>query len=245
MTSPPDSPRLRKLRIAILLTAVLAVLALVAAGPGTRVEIWPWRVGLLLVAIAMGLGLLVIVASLVMVAVPPWRRGGPALLLAALVLGTLAALPPLVLLAKAKRVPAIHDITTDFNDPPAFVALAQVRKDAPNGIAYGGPEIASQQRGYYPDVYPVVVKRPPAEAFQKALDAARASGWQVVASDAAAGRIEATDTTAWFGFKDDIVVRVRPVEGGSRIDARSMSRVGRSDLGANAERLGKFLAKLS
>jgi len=67
----------------------------------------------------------------------------------------------------------------------------------------------------------------------------------VVASDAAAGRIEATATTRWFGFKDDVIVRIRPEAAGSRVDVRSVSRVGRGDLGANAARVREFLAKLS
>lgn len=245
MDVPADTPRLRKLRYATLALGIAAAVLLLCAGPGTRAGIWPWRVGLLLVTLAAALGIAVVVAALLQIAVPAWRRPSPRLLAIALALGAVALVPPMLLYAKAKRVPAIHDITTDFNDPPAFVALAEARKDAPNGIAYGGAAVAAQQRGFYPQVYPVVVKAPPAEAFQKALDAARASGWEVAAIDVAAGRIEATDTTPWFGFKDDIVVRVRPVEGGSRIDARSMSRVGRSDLGANAERLAEFLAKLS
>jgi uncharacterized protein (DUF1499 family) len=245
MATPVDSPKLRKVRIATLVLGVVAVIILVCAGPGTRMGIWPWRAGLLLLSVSAALGVAVVVIALAQIAVPAWRRPAPKLLMAAFVLGALAIVPVMLLYSKAKRVPPIHDITTDFADPPAFVALVAARKDAPNGIAYAGPEVAAKQRGYYSEVYPVVVKQPPAEAFQKALDAARASGWDVVASDVASGRIEATDTTAWFGFKDDIVVRVRPVEGGSRIDARSMSRVGRSDLGANAERLRKFLAKLS
>jgi uncharacterized protein (DUF1499 family) len=71
-------------------------------------------------------------------------------------------------------------------------------------------------------------------------------GWEIVASDAPAGRIEATDTTTWFGFKDDIIVRVRPeASGGSRVDVRSVSRLGESDVGANAKRVRKYLAKLA
>jgi uncharacterized protein (DUF1499 family) len=80
--------------------------------------------------------------------------------------------------------------------------------------------------------------------MQRALDAARSLGWEVVASDAATGRIEATATSRWFGFKDDVVVRIRPEGAGSRVDVRSMSRVGVGDLGANAERVREFLAKL-
>jgi uncharacterized protein (DUF1499 family) len=82
--------------------------------------------------------------------------------------------------------------------------------------------------------------------MQKAIDAARALDWEIVASDAPAGRIEATATTMWFGFKDDIVVRVRPeAGGGSRVDVRSVSRVGQSDVGANAKRIREFIRRLA
>ena len=67
----------------------------------------------------------------------------------------------------------------------------------------------------------------------------------LVAAEAADGRIEATDTTFWFGFKDDVVVRVQPADNGSRIDVRSESRVGKSDVGTNARRIRAYLAKLA
>ena len=105
--------------------------------------------------------------------------------------------------------------------------------------------IAAQQQKGYPDIKSLIVTTPPAETVQRAIDAARASGWEIVASDAPAGRIEATDTTRWFGFKDDIVVRVRPEGPGSRIDVRSVSRVGKSDVGANAKRVREFLSRLA
>jgi uncharacterized protein (DUF1499 family) len=90
------------------------------------------------------------------------------------------------------------------------------------------------------------VKTPPAQTVQKAIDAARSLGWEIVSSDAPGGRIEATDTSMWFGFKDDVVVRVLPdPSGGSRVDVRSVSRVGTSDIGANAKRVREFLAKLA
>jgi len=109
---------------------------------------------------------------------------------------------------------------------------------------HSGPDVASQQLQAYPDIKPKVLPVPPPEAVQKAIDAARSLGWQIAGSDTAAGRIEATDTTGWFGFKDDIVIRVRPQAQGSRIDVRSASRVGRSDVGKNAERIRDFLDKL-
>ena len=70
-------------------------------------------------------------------------------------------------------------------------------------------------------------------------------GWEVVDADVGTGVIEATDTTLWFGFKDDVVIRITPTTAGSRIDMRSLSRVGRSDVGANAARIRKFFAKLA
>jgi uncharacterized protein (DUF1499 family) len=141
-------------------------------------------------------------------------------------------------------VPPIHDISTDTFDPPQFVALAQLRAAAPNGLKYGGPAIAAQQQKGYPDIKSLILKEPPQKAMQSAIDAARSRGWEIVSSDAPTGRIEATDTTSWFGFKDDIVVRVRPEGSGSRIDVRSASRVGQSDIGANAQRVRGYLARL-
>jgi uncharacterized protein (DUF1499 family) len=80
--------------------------------------------------------------------------------------------------------------------------------------------------------------------FKRAEATARAMGWEIVAAEPGEGRIEATDTTMWFGFKDDIVIRIVPEGEGSRLDIRSMSRVGKSDLGKNADRIRKFLAAL-
>jgi len=85
----------------------------------------------------------------------------------------------------------------------------------------------------------------PAQGFKRALAVARDMGWQIIDSNPSEGRIEATDTTFWFGFKDDIVVRVRPTQNGSRIDVRSVSRVGRSDVGTNARRIQKFLKEMT
>jgi uncharacterized protein (DUF1499 family) len=93
-------------------------------------------------------------------------------------------------------------------------------------------------------VQPLTLPVPPAQAFDRALAAARAMGWEIVDAAADQGRVEATATTFWFGFKDDVVVRVRPDASGSRIDVRSLSRVGRSDLGANAQRIRTYLDRL-
>ncbi len=238
---------MRAARALVMAVCVAAFVMLIASGPGTRLGLWPWQTGLSLVkwaaytGMAGGVGAIVLIALL---AVPRWRVRAWVPVLA-LAYALAAFVPPVILLEKAKSVPPIHDITTDPFDPPVFSALMPVRKLSPNGADYGGMEVAKQQQKGYPDIKSLIVKTPPAETVQKALDAARASGWDVVSSDAPTGRIEATDTTLWFGFKDDIVVRVRPDAAGSRVDVRSVSRVGESDVGANAKRIREFLSRLA
>lgn len=140
----------------------------------------------------------------------------------------------------------IHDITTDTENPPVFVSILALRKDAPNSATYGGPEIAAQQHAAYPDIRPLVSDLPPERAFERSRSVARQMGWDIVDENPAEGRIEATATTRWFGFKDDVVVRIAPAAGdGSRVDIRSVSRVGRSDVGTNARRIRTFLKKFA
>jgi uncharacterized protein (DUF1499 family) len=232
---------------AIVMAVCAAALAmLLGSGPGTHLGLWSWQTGLSLLKWAAYTGLAGAAAALVLVvllAVPQWRAQAWVPILA-LCLGLIAAAPPLMALRNAKAVPPIHDITTDAFDPPQFVALLAVRESAPNGSKYGGADIAAQQQKAYPDIKSLILKEPPGKAIQSAIDAARASGWEIVSSDAPTGRIEATDTTWWFGFKDDIIVRVRPEGAGSRVDVRSVSRVGKSDIGANAKRVREYLTRL-
>ena len=141
-------------------------------------------------------------------------------------------------------MPRIHDITTDTENPPRFVALLATRQKAPNGADYAGAKLAQAQKAAYPDIKPELLNMPPALAFERALAAARNMGWDIVAAEPAQGRIEATATTFWFRFKDDVVIRIVAEGNGSRLDMRSMSRIGRSDLGANAKRIRAFLTRL-
>ena len=238
---------LGKARAITLVLAVAALAMLLLSGPGTRYGLWSWQIGLALVQWGFYAGAIAAVASAVLVLLLafPRLRARPWIPLLSLCLALAAIVPPLILLSIAKAVPMIHDVTTDTVDPPVFVGLLEERMKSPNGFAYGGKAVAAEQRKGYPDIKPLFVKAPPRETTQRALDAARAMGWEVVFSDAPTGRIEATDTTAWFGFKDDIVIRIRPESEGSRIDVRSVSRVGLSDLGANAKRIKGFLARLA
>ena len=140
--------------------------------------------------------------------------------------------------------PPIHDITTDTNDPPLFVDILPLRAGARNSAVYGGSQVAALQQAAYPDIAPVDLMIAPAAAFAKALATANAMGWALVATDSSSGRIEATATTRVFRFRDDVVIRIRPRDGGSRLDIRSVSRLGGRDLGKNASRIRKFIVHL-
>ncbi|QQS14524.1 MAG: DUF1499 domain-containing protein [Rhodospirillales bacterium] len=159
-------------------------------------------------------------------------------------LGVAAAWVPMSWKLKADSLPRLHEISTDLDDPPKFAALLGPRADAQNPPEHGGAEVARRQREGYPDIAPLTLPRPPAEVMARIDRLAREAGWTVVASDAAGGRLEAVARSRWFGFSDDIVVRVVAAGGGARVDMRSKSRVGVSDLGVNAARVRAFLARL-
>lgn len=228
-----------------LVAAALAALLLLLAGPGVRLGLWSFPTGFDLLRWGAYLGLAAAAVALLQLAIPRWRGGRPVLLVLAVLLGALAAGVPWYWRRLAGQVPPIHDISTDTADPPAFVAVLPLRADAPNPAEYGGPEIAAQQERAYPDIRSLLLPATaPAAAFARAAGAARESGWAIVATDSADGRIEATATTGWFGFKDDVVVRIRPDGQGSRVDVRSLSRVGGSDVGTNARRIRAYLDRL-
>ncbi|HMM67374.1 MAG TPA: DUF1499 domain-containing protein [Dokdonella sp.] len=226
------------------LFAVIALVLLVISGPGSQMGWWEFRTGFALMRWAVYLGLGAGVLALLLLVVPRTRRRNAGPLLLGLVLGLAASAMPLYGLYQAKSLPMIHDITTDTQRPPEFVAILPLRAGAANPAEYGGPEIAAKQAGAYPDIRSQHLDAPPGEAFNRAEKAARAMGWDIVAADAGAGRIEATDTTFWYGFKDDVVIRIEPDAGGSRIDVRSVSRVGLSDVGKNAKRIRAFVKVL-
>ena len=141
--------------------------------------------------------------------------------------------------------PAIHDITTDTEDPPLFDAIVAIRGDESNSLERR-PELAATQRAAYPDIQPLVVGRPPDEVLDMSRTVAEELGWEIVAVDPDRGFMEATDTTYWFGFKDDVAVRLRPAgDAATRVDVRSISRVGGGDMGANAARIRRFLEALT
>jgi uncharacterized protein (DUF1499 family) len=228
--------------------SAIAITAAMGAGAGVRLTLWDFRQGFRILNWAAYFGIAGTVLSLAgaILGRPGEGRRGFMLAFSGIVLGAVAFGVPGNRYWTAKQVPKIHDITTDTEDPPVFVSVLALRKDAPNSTIYGGPEIAAQQHAAYPDVRPLVSDIPPAQAYERARSAARKMCWTIVDENQAEGRIEATATTRWFGFKDDVIIRIAPAAGnGSRVDVRSVSRVGLSDVGTNARRIRAFLKKFA
>lgn len=226
--------------------AAISALALLASGPGNRFGWWDYRFAFTLLRWAAWGGASGAVLSLYAVLWAGYHRSRRAVVFAVtgLVAGALAFGIPWQLRQRAQQVPPIHDITTDTVNPPRFVAAVPLRKGAANGVDYAGAEIAQQQKQAYTDIVPLALPVPAREAFERCLAAARGLGWEIVAAVPEEGRIEATDTTSFFGFRDDVVIRITAAATGSQVDVRSLSRVGRSDLGTNAKRVRAFLGKV-
>ena len=138
----------------------------------------------------------------------------------------------------------IHDISTDTVDPPAFVEVASLRGEGDNPVEYSGPESAKLQAEAYPDIETIVLLDPRTFVFDTALQVATDMGWEIVSIDATEGRIEATATTSFVGFKDDVVIRVRAKSAETMVDVRSKSRIGRGDMGVNAKRIRDYRERL-
>jgi len=146
---------------------------------------------------------------------------------------------------RAGGVPRINDITTDTEQPPRFVAAAKLPENAERDMTYPGPSFAEQQRKAYPDIAPLILPIPPAEAYARVKQAAGATpNWTITRDEVAVFTLEGTETTPLFRFQDDFVIEVRPEVGGSAVHMRSKSRDGQGDTGTNAARIRAFFAKL-
>lgn len=239
------------------IAACVAALCVGASGPlyrylGVDLEMvfGLFRYGFYLGAGAIALGLATIMPTR-----PGDRRRGFLAAVAAVVIGVAATWSPFMWFLASRSLPEINDITTDTADPPALVQTLQMRRDAQTPASYN-KDFASLQHQGYPDIQTITLGVPPAEAFKRVDQVAMEMGWDVVArapSDSeskgksgakAEGRLEAIDTTKWFGFHDDIVVRIRADGSGSKVDIRSKSRLGSSDLGVNAARIREFTRRL-
>jgi uncharacterized protein (DUF1499 family) len=252
-TESPAAHYLPRLGLSL---AVLAGLVLAAAPLGWRLGLWHFRTSFWYVmepAFFIG-----IAAAVISVLALFWwvdmRGGARVMTLLGLAIGLAFAYYPLKFYAKifpipivnTTPLPRIHDITTDIENPPQFAATLAAREaEQGNAVAYGGADLAKQQKGGYPDIVPLKTALAPDDAFKRALETAQGmSGWTIVASDPAAHTIEGSQRTLFMGFTDDFIIRVSPDGAGSRIDMRSESRQGLSDFGVNAGRIRGYLAAL-
>ncbi|MGQ0531700.1 MAG: DUF1499 domain-containing protein [Caulobacteraceae bacterium] len=257
--------RIRSFLVGVALLVSLALpVYFAAAALATRYGLIDWRVGFGTLTLGYGPMLLMGAAGLALVAlllaalVRPRTGIGSALL--ALIIPVLALGYAGYVRNQAASVPPIHDIVSDPAAPLMFSErVLQLRAGVPGGNpveadprvpddprfgAAAGQSARALQQNAYPDIQPILLDRQPAEAFEAALAAAQAQGWSIDAAEPASGRIEASARSLWFGFVDDIVVQVSPAAAGSRIEVRSTSRVGISDLGANAARIRAFQSQL-
>lgn len=240
----------RGARLAVRLAFAVAMLggaALLVSGLGYRFGLLGLSAAFALLAAAAWVGAAGVVLCLVAAAIA-WRsrqRRALAALFVGAIAGAFAFGVPWSMQEAAGQAPPIHDITTDTQNPPRFVALAAARNAAPNGAAYADGAAVALQHKAYPDILPLAVGAHPPAAYQRSLAAARALGWHIALADPKALRIEATATTRFFGFKDDIVIRITPLGSASRVDIRSASRVGRNDLGMNAKRIRAFYREMA
>ncbi|MBA3730131.1 MAG: DUF1499 domain-containing protein [Sphingomonas sp.] len=247
----------RRLSWAALALTVGGLVAALVAAAGSGADLWSFRTGFTILRYAfyaaMAGGVLAIIAFFI------GRRAQARtgrLNLAALVIAASFGLYLMSHVTTAKRVPAIHDVTTDLADMPQFRTLAVRADNLENIPDEGRPELAALDpqrrweaihRKAYGDLRGVRLAAPPAAALGRVEKLAQSRGWDVAKVDPQAGILEATATTRFFRFKDDVVVRVRPdpgQKGGSIVDMRSISRVGGSDVGVNATRIREFLADL-
>ncbi len=247
----------RKLAIVL---AILGPLVFIIAALGYRIGLFELgtSLGTLSRKVAPAIMVLAIVVSLFSLflsfAITPKRQG--------LVVSLIALLIPIVGLLKAKGVgdtvaelPFIHDITTDTEDPPVFSnAIIELRNKTEdvNTLTYfektdprAKKLVSVQQAKFYPKIRTLPRTEKPDEVFKEANAVIDSLGWDVVTRNSDNWIIEATDTTFWYGFKDDVVIRIRPSKnGGSLVDIRSISRIGGSDLGANAKRVEMLMEGL-
>ncbi len=241
MNQTPGTPA-QKLPALINLLGLLALTMLVVLPVAVlTVRSGAWQQGLLLYAIGCFGAAILLLLAIVLMLLPryaSWRKAlaGRALLA---VPGTLLLLS---LLAGGDR-PRIHDISTDLQDSPVFTAAQQQRGSGSNSLDTA-PETQALQAAAYPEVQTLRSALEYEVIFDKAVRVAMELGWEIYRQDRNAGVIEAVDTTAIMGFKDDIVIRVRTSADGSLVDLRSVSRVGLGDLGANARRINSFIERM-
>jgi uncharacterized protein (DUF1499 family) len=259
ITTAPSSTTgtglIRVIAFAGLVLAVAALLLLMAGPVGWRAGWWSYRIAftaLMPYAFYGGIAAMAVSALGLMVVLALGRiiRRGLVIAALGLVIGGVAAYFPWHASEMRGAYPPMHDITTDAADPPSFdFAVSMRAAEQGASAAYPGAETAAMQQKFYSGIAPAMLDMPPAQTFDRVIAVVKAKGWTIVKSDPAAGIIDAYDRSFWFGFTDDIALRVTASDprdsDHSRVDIRSGSRQGRGDFGVNAARVRGFLATLN
>ena len=233
---------------AILIGGVIAVVCLPLGALGTKFGLWAFTGGFMLLAAGAVLATLASFLGVIayIVALRKQLLAERPTLLIGIFLGVVVLAILGTQYSAASSVPPIHNISTDTENPPQFDKIVAIRSAAQaHPLAHDAAALAPQQTAAYPWVKPLTLMAPVDEVVDRAEAVMRDMGLEIVSSNKTTGLVEATATTFWFGFKDDVAVRVQPAaDGGTQVDLRSVSRVGQSDLGANAARIGEILKGL-
>lgn len=227
-----------------LLLLIAAAVMMAGAGPAYRGELITLGEAFTLLRNGVYTAGGAVAVSIIALLLSMFARRFTSALIASLVIITAATLlfVPWQHWQRAQEVPAIHDITTDMQNPPFFEALADARRAAPNAVNYPGEATAQQQRAAYPYIEPLVMDETPQTVLAAAQAEAEEAGWRI--AKITDNQIEATATTRWFGFEDDVVIRLTELDSGVQVDMRSASRLGASDVGTNAARIEGYLSAL-
>jgi uncharacterized protein (DUF1499 family) len=244
----PKSPIAVWARRFALFSIPVALLAVIFERTGIF-EIYPvlatFGASLVLAGLAVLLGFL----SLIVI----WFNGdsGAGHAVIAILVGLMLLAYPGYLGTKAYRLPAIHDVTTDPYDPPRFEAVARLRGRDANPVVYSGLATFNQQRRAWPDIEPVDTQVNAQAAYDTAMAIVTKRKWRIVdarppqQATRREGRIEAIAQSPIMGFRDDVVIRVRPTGNASaRVDVRSSSRYGFHDFGDNASRVTALIEEI-
>lgn len=234
--------KLFKLMPVLLPVSIIVALSFPLLAMGVRFELWGFRLALpLLAGAALTAAILLALAGVgLLVAL---RRQQKKTVVQGIWIILVLAVPVGMVFhhgLKASQLPVLYDISTSWDNPPH---IAQ-RPEGANPLQAAETN-REPQKTAYPDVVSLVLSQPKADVLAKAEQVARELGWENIEVNTESGTVTAIDTTFWFGFVDDVVVRVAAhAEGGSQVDVRSVSRVGKSDLGKNADRIRAFMAAL-
>lgn len=262
----------RILRRTALAVSLLVPVYFMAAALGVKFGLWDWRMGLGTLIVTWGprllIGAMVLAAAALTASLVRRPREGVGIALLALLIPALGLGYLFYVRTQSAFVPPIHDVATNIQDPPIFSDRIMQERQASGANplhpltaslssieAYQGPRFADQHsrtvgelvQEDYPDLRTVTVTAPADRLFAALRSQAEDRGWTIATVDLAAGRFEAVAETFWFGFQDDVAVRVRPAGAPNQwqLDARSTSRVGLGDMGANAARLLNYLAAVT